>query len=98
MAKDDGGPAFPIANETGMHRWALANRADETEESYIAAYAIAASGMSLRDHFAGEAIPIVFAQLDSTNPLATQNRPLQVLAAKICYEIADAMLAERRRE
>lgn len=45
------------------------------------------SGMTLRDYFAAQAIQNV-----QWNPLDTR------LSAKRCYEIADAMLAERDRK
>lgn len=73
--KDDGGPAFPIPYGEG-------HRDDAGKHIYT-------DGMSLRDHFAAQALAGMLADPDC-NPSA------KILAAD-CYEIADAMLAERAK-
>lgn len=45
-------------------------------------------GMTLRDYFAGQAL---IALLTSTDPRSTRG------LAKLCYEVADAMIAERQK-
>jgi hypothetical protein len=73
--RNDGGPAFPVADTQG----AMPRTIDELKA--------AARGMSLRDHFAGQAM-LVLALTDrgSFNPIRD---------ADVCYEVADAMLKAR---
>lgn len=74
MREKDGGAAFP----TGPTTW------DRIDVPPMPAQA----GMSLRDYFAGQALPIVFGFIEHSNgPLLAQH----------AYEIADAMLAERAK-
>jgi hypothetical protein len=47
------------------------------------------SGMTLRDYFAGQAVSGLYADAKYTGS--------HVEAAKCCYDLADAMLAERNR-
>ena len=49
-------------------------------------------GMTLRDYFAGKAIPVVLSQLWQ---MGEHESPIPPLAAKFSYEIADAMLRAR---
>ncbi|PRG91317.1 hypothetical protein C6V04_17575 [Burkholderia multivorans] len=70
-----GGPAFPIADP-----FALRPR-DETELERIA------SGMTLRDYFAGQALIATF-----LNGFAGPNEDDR---AALCYRMADAMLRAR---
>ena len=78
--KNDGGPAFPMAFT------ALAV-GDNTSLSVPCPSDIP-RGMSLRDWFAGQTLPMI---LDAVCP---ENNSAQEIASA-CYEIADAMLAER---
>ena len=59
------------------------------------------NGMSLRDWFAGMALPMSAADdniYGTTIELSERiNQPLPVTMAKMAYEIADAMLAEREK-
>lgn len=74
---DDGGPAFPQSYPPELLIEAL------TEEQ-IKTLALASSGMSLRDWFAG---------------IALQGRPASTDAewcAEWCYRISDAMIAARK--
>jgi len=48
-----------------------------------------AMGMSLRDWFAGQALGVVYG-----NSVNMKNEDL----AKVCYEIADTMIAERKKK
>ena len=98
-----GGPAFPLANaEASMLAEAaedLANPAlDGAERAYYQAKADALSGMSLRDHFAGQAL----ASGDASNWRDNNYRPVDGLSvientARHAYLIADAMLKARAR-
>ena len=90
MAKDDGGPAFPSHDDgAGMY----------APEHY--------SGMSLRDYFAAKALvgEMVTTLSDATPDAAEAflngaakagHTPDQHLAFN-AYQIADAMLAERKK-
>lgn len=71
--RDDGGPAFPVLN-------------DRTENFRLLH---ASSGMSLRDHFAGQALGGILAAVASNGP--THYSAL----AREAYLFADAMLIER---
>lgn len=77
----DGGPAYPqpIPKEESVE-----SRAGVT---------LNYRGMSLRDWFAGQALPECV--LLSSNIHRTQTLPWTNAAVKAAYEIADAMLKER---
>jgi hypothetical protein len=53
-----------------------------------------APGMSLRDYFAGQAIHAAVYML---NEAKHDERKDEQTVAKLCYEMADAMLAERAK-
>lgn len=53
------------------------------------------SGMTLRDHFAGLALPGVMQVCIEDTPRDGENMPKMV--ARKSFEIADAMLAERAK-
>ena len=74
-APNDGGPAFPIPDRSFPN--------GETQWG--------ASGMSLRDYFAGQALNSLCAVVSPEDGLCVG------LIVKDCYEIADAMLAEREK-
>lgn len=53
-------------------------------------------GMTLRDYFAAEAMPIVFGQLISYNTGDIDER--MKVAARLAYEFADEMMAQKKKE
>jgi hypothetical protein len=71
--QDDGGPAFPVRTGLSKHP-VMGHVFDGTD------------GMSLRDYFAGQALP----------SLTENDRDPQVVAEE-AYDYADAMIAERER-
>ena len=79
---NDGGPAFPFV---------LRNNGDEpltafgveTQPHHMAVF----SGMYLRDYFAAEAMPEIYARVESGG---------FERVAKLAYELADAMLKARQ--
>lgn len=92
MSTKDGGPAFPgktpisgIDQMTG--KWI-------TSDGY-------SSGMSLRDYFAGEALPALIAGGDALNGIrkaaAASGQDGYAVSAQVAYAYADAMLAERSK-
>jgi len=85
MSKDDGGPAFPILN---VHQpW------DHDEHTYEGVTTtVQASGMSLRDWFAGQ----VMLRLIQVESFKEGESSLRIDTAR-CYRVADAMLAERKK-
>ncbi len=83
MTKQDGGPAFPRDTEFD----------DEGEIQLVV------PGMSLRDWFAGQALPPLIAILDVHD--SSRGQPpdsawaeMVTQAARLAYEQANAMLAE----
>lgn len=79
---DDGGPAYPSMIGEILH----GDRATP------------GCGMSLRDFFAGQALPQVLAT--QTRCAETGMPPTKdpfADAAEVCYSMADAMLAERNK-
>jgi hypothetical protein len=86
MAKDDGGPAFP--------------RPHTTVDANSPWFKLGAAGMSLRDWFAGMALPPFVADMErwnETHPDAIHSLTLDVCAMS-AYQIADAMLKARKRD
>ena len=78
---NDGGPAFPAIKTLGP-----GGKDGRLEDGYGSI--VSEGGMSLRDWFAGQALPSVDERSHGT--------PQDV--AKECYQLADAMLAERERK
>lgn len=79
---EDGGPAFPIVTT-------------ETNEHGLV-FPFVMPGMSMRDHFAGQAIPAIIRQCASDlNSRDGAETAEQYFALK-AYEVADAMLAARK--
>ena len=76
--ESDGGPAFPTPHTV----------ADANDP----AFKLGAGGMSLRDHFAGQALSGLLASLAALDPDARGDVPR---FARDCYKLADAMLKER---
>lgn len=79
---DNGGPAFPRP----------ASEDKFNEENYPPQ-----CGMSLRDWFAGQALAGSSASPDQWILASRQENPFEGMA-RICYRIADAMLAEREKQ
>lgn len=82
MSKQDGGHAFPRSKW-----WPTDGDPDHDGHEQ--------GGMSLRDYFAAKAIGLF--PMEHANVVALQAgvKPDGALVAKFCYELADAMLAER---
>jgi hypothetical protein len=82
---DDGGPAYPehfyFDPGKGMYG------------QYVSASCVGFGGMSLRDHFAGQALQGVIA---SRIPLENNTAANPQMYASAAYAIADAMLAARK--
>ncbi|MBS7777660.1 hypothetical protein [Acidovorax sp. CCYZU-2555] len=90
---NDGGPAFPITDASVMHRVGMAaveaiTDPGERDKAYIAATAQFAQGMTLRDHFASQAIQGVFEG-------GLPDKLYCEVVAKRAYELADAMIRAR---
>ena len=81
MKKNDGGPAFPVVEKLNPG------------SGFITGY----PGLTIRDYFAGQVIGPLFAQPTATllDTAHAAKIPLTTCAARLAYEIADAMLAER---
>lgn len=91
MIRTTGGPAFPIMDSQTVHRIGAAaceglTDPAERDKAYLAATVDAASGMTLRDYFAGQALEGVVRKMHFAQNIA-----------ETAYEIADAMLAERAK-
>lgn len=88
MAKiEDGGPAFP-------------NTWDETNE-YGVIFPFVERGMSLRDYFAGQALPAVISATSAGQHMPTardSDTSISFAIARDAYLMADAMLALRAQE
>lgn len=82
----DGGQAFPVAGTPGQP---CEFRAGEWFVKPRDGY----SGMTLRDYFASQALSGLCV-VESWSDLQGHG----ALVASICYELADAMLAEREKE
>lgn len=80
MAKEDGGPAFPMKVPTFSSGEAVM------------------PGMSLRDHFAGEAVHSIAIDIIRWEQ-EKGNGPEEAAAtiSQVAYRIADAMIAERSK-
>jgi len=100
-AHDDGGPAFPISDPQSSHATAMAasihiEDPTERERAYILARAAAVIGMTLRDYFAAEALPV----MASVSWRDLDFKPVNGLTvmennALCAYQQADAMLKAR---
>lgn len=92
ITKKTGGPAFPITDAGIMHRVGMAAVAgvpeSKRDQAYIAATAAFAQGMTLRDHFAGQAIQGAFEG-------GLPDKLYCDVVAKRAYDLADAMLRAR---
>lgn len=54
------------------------------------------TGMSLRDYFAGQALPAAIGALNNGGALTVRGEQLEMIA-KYAYDIADAMITERAK-
>ena len=97
MKRPDGGTAFPMQDPQAIHAFAAAaidgiTDQGERDRVYVKARAEAIGGMSLRDYFAAEAMPLAWKTFDegySPDALTPEN------IAEAAYQIADAMLIAR---
>ncbi len=91
MTTNDGGPAFPRIESI------------ENPQNYqIRQDVFCTDGMSLRDWFAGKALPMCAANDTIYNSIVevakSSNLDLVTCMAKMSYQLADAMLADRERK
>jgi len=82
--KNDGGQAFPLP----AYKW---------DNGQSQGWHIGQEGMSLRDWFAGQALPQAMAITYSTSALLAVKPEPRSNSARIAYECADAMIKERER-
>lgn len=99
-AANNGGPAFPINDDQMVHCVAAAavvgiTDAAERDKVYIEARAKAATGMTLRDYFAGKAMQACVE--GHISHFGHDNHWPPVDVAQYSYELADAMLTERAK-
>ncbi len=89
MSERDGGSAFPRPPEF---------KTDEELCSY------GSKGMSLRDWFAGQAMPLIIEKLQVNVSRMLDGSSSEIVGvmiehnARLAYELADALLAEREKE
>lgn len=55
-------------------------------------------GMTLRDYFAAAAMQAVITEAEGLREVAAEEGPVTRTAARMAYQMADAMLAERAKE
>ena len=83
MSKPDGGAAFP----------------QFYNDAIVCGDAKKFDGMTLRDYFAAAALPpvweLIFRQIEKDTLAAEKKNAPREYAARMCYGLADAMLAER---
>ena len=77
----DGGPAFPCSNEQFTYGNPQAGDAW--------------AGMTLRDWFAGQALPAVIANCKNDSDALAYKGDIEAFFAVRAYSVADAMLAAR---
>ena len=93
--KNDGGPALP--HDLGTESVRVPGSLERYEEHELGS----CSGMSLRDWFAGQAIPQAWAMLMLPRENEQQHNPFEMAypgpdeLATVCYKISDALLAVR---
>lgn len=100
-AINTGGPAFPITDASVMHRVGMVaveaiSDPAERDKAYVAATGRFAQGMTLRDHFAGQAMQAMQAFLSGHIAKYGQENhwPYDSLAGE-AYDMADAMIRAR---
>lgn len=84
--RDDGGPAFPLNVAI-----------DPSGDIYNSGSVPDGRGMTLRDWFAGQAL-VALASVAASLPHDDTEESFSTWLAAGCYEVADAMLAERAKE
>jgi hypothetical protein len=89
MTKPDGGPAFPV-----IEQW---NEWSELKADYVSRTG-PRGGMSLRDFFAGQALPAVIEAYIAANGSCLGADHIRRNAPAHAYAFADAMLTEREKE
>lgn len=92
----NGGQAFPVTDPQAVHAIAAAaiegiTDTAERDRIYVAVRGQAAQGMTLRDYFAAQALPVAFSIFDS----AAQGNVKAKHVAILSYQLADAMLRAR---
>lgn len=101
---DDGGLAFPGTRSEQVGYLSDYAPTDDDAPTFAEVHH---PGMSLRDYFAGQALPSIvsllerstltdFAALAKNRKMKTDDGVLGKLAANMSYEIADAMIAARK--
>ncbi|MGQ5289860.1 hypothetical protein ACULN0_10960 [Pectobacterium actinidiae] len=93
MSKQTGGPAFPVERPVA-HALALKNVGSEDETKYITEVNKLCGGMTLRDYFAGKALPVAWAGLEGGYFEADAETSAERMA-ECAYQLADAMLKAR---
>jgi hypothetical protein len=83
----DGGPAFPLAVSVSG-----------AGDVYSSADVAGGMGMSLRDWFAGQALPAVMESALTHSDMFSSPKSMNIAIALNAYAIADTMLAERERQ
>ena len=81
--RDDGGPAFAV------------NEHFDERRGEVTQYANA--GMTLRDHFAGEALKGMWSNAEVIKALSEVAGASETVLSKMAYAQAEAMLKERAR-
>lgn len=93
---NNGGPAFPapVCNAPMVAGGSATGGASSSGHPLY----FTQSGMSLRDWFAGQALPSVMAAVcDGSHVSKRDEEAAPQLIARTSYELADAMLAERSK-
>jgi len=87
MASDDGGPAFPcMAEHFGV---GIESHRQDDRPGHPCS-----QGLTLRDWLAGQALVALESHLPATRPITLMGATVIAMSA---YNIADAMLAARKR-
>lgn len=85
MSKPDGGPAFPVLEKAEIY--------DRELERHVAVMQVE-GGMTLRDYFAAQALARIVGIKGEWWP---DDPERHAGVARVAYELADAMLAERAK-
>jgi len=101
--KETGGPAFPCSENGTSHTIAMAvmlqlpetASTEEKDKVYIQTKANAMQGMSLRDYFAAQALPVAWHAESNWYFEGKDWGDTNQKVATAAYQIADAMLAAR---
>jgi hypothetical protein len=87
---NNGGPAFPTFDVVAGDR--------DGHGDVIDAYTVASGGMSMRDYFAGMALPAIITATSAGQHMPTmrEGEPhIRFAIARDAYDMADAMLAAK---